>query len=366
MHISRKEFFHRALGAVGAGALTWSASDGLSPKALGDPKEPSDGYLHLSVDPAPRLPPSLLGDPKTPVGAKIRGANHVLKFEDSDAVDLNDAWAALWRVWDWSGWIQPQLDDIARIGNAVRFWGNTLVLALGNLSLGQYIAQWTQALDYMDRMGVLVYPCGGDLAHWGNYSIDESVKCYTELSGLLASYSNVIGMDIVNEANLFPGYLVRPTNRLYQQPLSYTDFVRDLGLAVQTQGIPISYSRSLSAAEEWTMESPLDAAGDFLDFHVYYTPSPSDSLAVYETPWGSGKKMLIGEFGMNLNQSPESRRGNYEAVRDLTVRDPNCVGAFAWSAYDPSTTPDWECGLYDRHRVLRTDIAEPFSTFPLF
>jgi hypothetical protein len=345
--ITRKAFLHGAVGAAATGALFWSAFDATVPKGKQD--------VRLAA----------LDKPKIPAGVKIRGANHVLKFEQSDSLDLNDAWAPLWRVWDWSGWVQPQLDDIAKVGNAVRFWGNTLVLALGNLSLSQYLTQWKQALDYIKSLGLLVYPCGGDLAHWGGYTVDESIKCYAELASLLATYNNVIGMDIVNEAALFPWYQRRPSDLLYQQPQPYDQFVQQLGAAVRAQGIPISYSRSLHAADQWTTGGPLDAASDFLDFHVYYTPSPTDSLGIYETSWGVGKKMLIGEFGMNETESSDTRRDFYTAIRNMTVNDPNCMGALAWSAYDPLTTPEWEYGLFDRQRVLRDDIGDPFSTFPV-
>jgi hypothetical protein len=365
--ISRKVFLRGAIGTAAAGALFWPALDAAVPKARGGSGlqtpvdehavSPSNGYQDTRLD--------ALGNPEIPAGVKIRGANHVLKFEHSGPQDLNDAWAALWRVWDWSGWVQPQLDDIAKVGNAVRFWGNTLVLALGNLSLSQYLAQWKQALDYIDTLGLLVYPCGGDLAHWGGYTVDESIKCYHELASLLATYNNVIGMDIVNEAALFPWYQSAPSARLYQQPQPYDQFVQQLGASVRAQKIPVAYSRSLSAADQWTLESPLDAAGDFLDFHVYYTPSSTDSLGIYETSWGAGKKMLIGEFGMNETESSDTRRECYTAIRNMTVNDPNCMGALAWAAYDPAKTPAWEFGLFDRRRVLRDDIGEPFSTFPV-
>ena len=364
---SRKTFLRGALGTAAAGAIFKSAFDTAVPKAQGG------SGLQTPVDRHAISPPigyqntriTAQGNPEVPAGMKIRGANHVLKFEQSGPRDLNDAWAALWRVWDWSGWVQPQLDDIAKVGNAVRFWGNTLVLALGNLTLSQYLAQWKQALDHIKALGLLVYPCGGDLAHWGNYTVDDSVKCYAELAALLATYNNVIGMDIVNEPALFPWYQGGPPDRLYQQPPPYDQFVQQLGAAVRAKGIPITYSRSLRTADQWTTESPLDAAGDFLDFHVYYAPSSTDSLGVYDTPWGMGKKMLIGEFGMNEKESSDTRREYYTAIRSMSVNDPNCMGAFAWSAYDPLSTPEWEYGLFDRQRVLRDDIGEPFSTFPV-
>jgi hypothetical protein len=272
----------------------------------------------------------------------------------------------MWRVWDWPNWIQPQLDDIARVGNAVRFWGDILVLARNNITLDQYLHQWKQVMDYTQSIGLLVYPCGGSLNYWGNYSRANSIECYSELAGLLASYSNVIGMDIANEAWAFPWYQQnQPYPDSYHQPEPYDEFLQELGTAVRGHGIPITYSRNLWEATQWTQECTLDASTDFLDFHVYYTPDPHDSLPVYETSWGKGKKMLVGEFGLGTDKPSAARSDYYAAVRNLTVSDPNCVGAFAWSAYDINTTPEWEFGLFDRRRSLRDDIAKPFSQFPV-
>ena len=66
--------------------------------------------------------------PKIPAGVALRGLNHVGNFNQ---VNQDTIWAAMWRVWDWDNWIKPQLDDIAKVANAVRFWGNTLVMAEG-------------------------------------------------------------------------------------------------------------------------------------------------------------------------------------------------------------------------------------------
>lgn len=301
-----------------------------------------------------------------PADLRMRGVNHVLKFEDADVLDEKNAWAALWRVWDWPNWIKPQLDDISTLGNAVRFWGNTLVLAQGNITLEQYLDRWIQVLDYTKSLGLLMYPCGGDLLHWGDYSLAASKECYGELSAIFAGYEHVIGMDIANESSAFPwNQQNKPTEFHYQQPIPYTNFLLELGDSVRSNSIPITYSRNLWKADQWLQENSLDASGDFIDIHVYYTPGIDDSKPIYGTQWGSGKKLIVGEFGMGLNMEASTRDTHYTAVRNMAVSDENCVGAFAWSAYDPFTTPVWETGLFDRQRVPREDIVAPFLTLPV-
>jgi hypothetical protein len=296
--------------------------------------------------------------PKIPDGVKLRGANHVGSFNQAN----DDIWAGLWRVWDWSNWIRPQLDDIAKVGNTVRFWGNTLVMADGSLSLARYLTRWQQALDYAKSLGLCMYPCGGDLGHWGEFTWAQSAQAYTELAQLWKNYPNVIGVDIVNEANL----TTLTSNPNYHQREPVTELLPTLAEIVRTEsGLPVTFSRSLSAPDMWLQDYFTDGLGDFLDFHVYYEAAPTASLGVYSQPWGAGKRMVVGEFGADMTKSSTDRAATYAAIQKMTVTDPNCVGALAWSAYDLDDTPDWQFGLYDPSRRLRTDIGTPFATFPI-
>ena len=176
-NISRRTFLHGASGIAAASALSGSITAAAIPNAQAS------------------------SNPNIPPGVKFRGVNLAGNFAQTTAADGNDIWASLWGAWDWSGLIAPQLDDIAKIGNTVRIIGNTLVMALGSITLTQYLARWKQLLDHAQSLGLLVYPCGGDLGHWGIYTWAQSTQTYTQLAQLLKSYPNVIGVDIVNEAS---------------------------------------------------------------------------------------------------------------------------------------------------------------------
>lgn len=337
-NISRKTFLHAAIGIVAAGALSGSVRAAAIPNARG------------------------LSDPNIPGGVKLRGANLVGNFAQTTAADGNDIWASMWGVWNWGGLIAPQLEDIAKIGNAVRTMGNTLVMALGSITLTQYLARWQQFLDHAQSLGLFVYPCGGDLGHWGNYTWAQSTQTYTELAQLLAGYPNVIGVDIVNEAQETP-----PVGGwTYNQPEPVADLLTELGNIVRSVGLPVTYSRGIVNSSGWTQDYFTDHLGDFLDFHVYYSlPGATDSLQAYDQPGGANKKLIIGEFGVNNTVSPDDRAAYYHAMRVMCANDPRCMGALAWSAYDVGTTKDWQWGLFDQQRRLRTDIGQPFSTFPV-
>lgn len=336
LSISRRTFVHGAIG-VGAAAALLSALS-------------SARVTHTYVFNQGR--PNLESD------VRLRGLNHVGNFNE---VRDDTIWAALWRAWDWKNLIKPQLDDIAKVGNVVRFFGNTLVIANGSITLAQYLSQWKQLLDYVSSLDLYIYPTGGDLGHWGNYRWDQSTQTYTELASLLTSYPNVIGMDVVNEAF---DTLNTPRNRFtYNQPEPVGDLLAELASRVRSAGIPVTFSRGVSDRSGWQLDFFTDHLGDFLDFHIYYTPGPKDSLTAYQQSWGEGKQMIVGEFGANTTVPSATRSKYYNAVRVMCGNDPHCLGALAWSAWDLAPTEQY--GLYDPQRRLRTDISKPFAAFPI-
>jgi hypothetical protein len=314
----------------------------------------------LSLGDSPiALPSPAQGGPRTSSRVLLRGVNHVADYRRGD----RDYWAGLWRYWDWDSWVQPQLDDIASAGNSVRFWGNTVAIADGSLSLDQYLARWEQVLDYTTSRNLLVYPCGGDLRHWGDLSVANAIEIYKELAHLWSSYTNVIAVDITNEAT---GALKAPQDQYsYHGQEPAAELLETLGEAVRSAGLPITHSRDIQDAQGWSTEDFTDRLGDFLDFHVYYRPSTSDSLAAYTQPWGIGKKLIIGEFGVNQAHTPSERAEYYLAVKAMCGTDENCLGAFSWSAWDQAPARIEQFGLFDNHRRLRDDVGGAFLQFPM-
>lgn len=239
---------------------------------------------------APALPRPAQNGPRMPDHVLLRGINHVADYRRGD----RDYWAGLWRYWDWDSWVKPQLDDIALAGNSVRFWGNTIVTADGSLSLTEYLARWQQVLDYTSSQDLLVYPCGGDLRHWGNLSMTNAIEIYKELAFLWSSYTNVIAVDITNEAT---GALKAPHDEYsYREPEPAADLLEALGETVRSAGLSITHSRDIQDAQGWVAEHFTDRLGDFLDFHVYYRPDARDSLTAYTQPWGVGKSWLLASL----------------------------------------------------------------------
>ena len=304
----------------------------------------------------PDVGPSL---PRVPDGLLLRGANIVGSFS---VPSTDTIWGGLWRTWDWNNWIRPQIEDAAGICNAIRFWGNTLALADGSIKLSQYLYRWQRTLDYASSLGLLVYPCGGDLRHWGPFTRTQALETFNELADLFSHYQNVIGVDVTNEAS--DAMRATPTKYSYRGSTPPTQLLESLGETFRARGLAVTHSRSIRERSAWSTPFALDSIVDFVDFHVYYPPQLGDiSLALNRTR-NEDKQIIIGEFGEDTTHPPQVRAAYYEAIRTLCMSDRRCRGAFAWSAWDLSPSVSGQWGLFDRKRELRKDIGDVFMQFP--
>lgn len=218
-------------------------------------------------------------------------------------------------------------------------------------------------MEYSAAIGLLVYPCGGDFRHWGNTSWSSATDIYRDLAGLWSGYGNVIGVDITNEAS---DALKPPLSEYgYNQPEPAIELLTELGGIVHDAGVPMTHSRSIHSRDGWLDEYAADHLGDFLDFHVYYSPDVGDSLVTAGTRWGEGKKLIVGEFGKNVSTASIDRVEYYDDVRAMCANDENCLGAFAWAAWDQGDLDSAKYGLFDQERNLRIDIGGQLKGFPV-
>jgi hypothetical protein len=280
----------------------------------------------------------------------------------------DSSWTGLWQRWDWAGRIKNEMEDAVRIGaNCVRLIGNTHVITNSVITEDQYLERWSQFLDYADDLGLWVYPCGGDLSHWGGYTtLAAAESIYRSWAGLLGPYDHVIGVDVTNEA---PSQSRVVGGVAFRGPESWLYTVERLGEIVRSEsGKPITHSRGLPSYDSasWQFGSPeTDTISDFLDVHAYRAMSPDDAEVLYTSEWGRGKQLIIGEFGANMTLDSAARTSTYEGVRGLISQSANCIGGLAWAIYDTGTDLASQYGLYDTSRTPRGDIARSFGTFPV-
>jgi glycoside hydrolase-like protein len=325
------------------------------------------GYGQWDLPPAAAPPAVGL---RMPGNVRLRGVNIVPSFGVKYLpVDKESVWAAMWRTWDWNGWLRPQLDDAAKIANGIRFFGNTACIAQGSVTTADYLARWKQLLDYCAAKNLYVYPCGGDLGHWGDMGYAQATDLYTAWAKLLHAYPNVVGVDVTNEAYGYARGLVSgPT--VYKQREPILTLLKNLGDIVRANaGVPVTHSFPLSDPTWWTLDidpiPQLFAMSDFLDYHVYCDTDPSQAARAFTTPWGHGKHMVIGEFGIDTTSPPEKRTARYRRVRDIVASRPDIEGAVAWSCWDLAGDKTSQYGLYDSRGHLRADISGGFANLPV-
>lgn len=295
---------------------------------------------------------------------RIRGVNIAPGPDDWSG---NSSWAELWKNWNWDGRIKNEIDDALAVGaNCVRLMGNTHVLTSSAITKDEYLGRWSQFLHYAQSRGLWVYPCGGDLRHWGNTSIDDARDIYGSWASVLTDYDNVVGVDITNEAYAASRSEAGPTD--FREPESWLYTVSQLGeLVKDVTGKPITHSRGLTALgdENWEFGCPeTDALSDFLDVHVYRTVSVGGTNGLFASDWGIGKQLLIGEFGVPMTADTSARSAFYEDVGAFISSTPNCVGGVAWSIYDAGAAPESQYGLIDGDRQPRLDVTTEFGSFP--
>ena len=269
----------------------------------------------------------------------------------------------MWTVWNWNGWIKWQVDQAVALGcNSVRLIGAVNAVHDGAITLGQYLAQWAQFLDYTASLGLKVYPCGGDLAHWGIVGATnaQAQAIYGPLGALLETYSHVIGIDVTNEA-----YTQGASVGLSEASIT-TTLTALTGTLRSVTTLPIAHSMAIFDAPLWGQALTQTIAGisDFFDMHTWYNAPNHIGTAdarylIYKT-YGA-RPFLIGEVGVPLSDAAAYRTARYEAVEAFLTTELKASGAFAWAISDQGVAAANQYGLVDLNGVERADIVTPFK-----
>jgi hypothetical protein len=276
-----------------------------------------------------------------------------------------------WRLWNWTGWIKPQVDAAHANGcNFVRMQGDFLIRYgtgsgdyagsqtftwNGTISMSTYQTQVAQLINYLASLGMYFYATGGDLNLIKSTISSSTVNSYlTEYAGIVSSnsFSNVIGIDLMQEIDGGGGW---SSNALSNAGTLITN-----ARAALTVSMPLTCS--LNGASSVTNLTPASNTGyatlhtagvDFFDAHVYYITGATDFNAAiansYHLP------VFCGEMGIDFNAAfngtstaqssthpytSEIRQDYYTAMRANASRyDMQGLGAWAitqeWDATSP-------------------------------
>jgi hypothetical protein len=245
--------------------------------------------------------------------------------------------------WDWDGWIKPQIDLVAGNGvgcNAIRMIGGSYGIAAGMFTQAFYDARHLQLADYCASLGVYLYPCctGKGTLNSTPISNDGIANIFATTLLKLQQYPNMIGVDLVQEANV-------------NSAPSDANLI-DIIQRVKAAGVmlPITCSTAEINLASGAVAPWITAMGqyfDFIDAHIYSFPATMQTLDYLRATFPD-KDILVGEYGRAQSVAEDSRLVDLRGVLDLlNSGDQRIRGGLRWAATDQDdvTTNMW--GAYD-------------------
>jgi hypothetical protein len=315
--------------------------------------------------------------------AKVFGCNITLKAKYAIAAD-NGATSDYYRLfteWDWDGHVRPQLDMIRALvptaagthAPCVRLIGDVVAVKGGAMTLAQYLACWSQLLDYCRSRGMLVEICGMAGTWWGHATLtsgavvpigDTSTPgtvCHT-LNALLAlgatSYADVaIGFDILNEPL---------TTSTAWGAFGATNAATVYNALTGGKGVlPIYYSDATTpitgfAAGVASAFAPYVAYCDLLAYHYYPTTEQTvANLDVIRATYPS-KDIIFSEFGIPASATAAARKDRFTQAVGILAQAAYVKGAMAWSLLDYYDQAVNQYGLFDQLGAPKYEIIPWF------
>lgn len=302
-----------------------------------------------------------------PTGSKIVGGNVAQTYSDW-ALGSQKPNLQFWtNNWDF-GWVKNSIDYGCGNGlglNCIRIQGSPD--AIGTITQATYNARWQQICDYAGQLGVYVYPCGGWGVECGAMSDAAISANIISMLGALDGYPNVIGCDLLQEANQTFKLTPARIRTIYNDVKATTDF-------------PLTYSTSLTmsntggdTAWEWLITILGVDYLDYFDFHCYSprynlnNPIPSSFFNQWISAYPT-RDIILGEFGIDTtNTAPQ--QSNYlqkvcEAAADVRAQIRGCliwniVAEEPGDPFPPSAEGDF--GIYDRDFGFYTAKSVPMK-----
>ena len=274
----------------------------------------------------------------TASGARIRGGN-------IHPPGTSPPHKRLWVDWDWEGRVKQQVDLLAsKGGNCVRVIGDVVGVLDGSITLATYRARWRQLIDYAASVGVSTYACGGNAAHFGAYTVSDVLSVLTGLAAEINGDTDVVGFDIVQES---PTWVA--TNGA-----SAVAAVR----AVCDRPLTFSLAKTSQAAMTNESHAGVRDLVDFLDFHVYFSPTAAMWATVAPN---ESKPILVGEFGLGVSSGQAAQEARYNAVVTAyaAAADDMVAGLLVWAIADD------EWGMWPTAGTERSYLTGIFQTIPI-
>jgi hypothetical protein len=257
-------------------------------------------------------------------------------------------------------WIQSSIDDAVAAGaNTIRTIGDVEAVYTGLVSQGTYNTRLAQIADYCASVNVGYLYAGADFRHLGGADPTFIRDKLVSEATVLASRSNVIAIELVNEIGASYGNVV-PERTAFAWLSMWATAVRAVAPNVAlTASEPGGQSFGQPEADtersaDYTRFSRIDWA-DFYVMH-YYGTTPYDYM-LNPLIVMADKPVLIGEYGMDVAAGGAARTAFYNAIDSVIDNNPSDVlGGINWAARNDTY------GLYsETGNTAQTDISVPFA-----
>lgn len=296
-----------------------------------------------------------------PAGAKING---IWLQPNPAAVGATTAahHQDFWSLWDWNGWVKPQIDYALEIGvNTFSVIGDLYGVANSTLEQATYRTQHLQIAAYIASKGAYYMPCFANTTPHINYSLTVAEYAALALDVLLS----------VQAVGNCPGAFV--FDEPHASSLTYA-FMNDTFTAIKAGGakVPLSCPETYNQTA-WI--SAIEASMDFYSIGTATFPVPSTLLDTWLS--GTDKQVLISTTYKNQTASAGTGGGSAATVvADLLTAynlgcngHPRAMGVMQWGCADygnetlyPGNSASYSWGQYDTNTTPGTFIARQHKT----
>lgn len=299
-----------------------------------------------------------------PNTGRINGA-WIIPNPNAPGATLAKHFQDLWRLWDWDGWVKPQLDAALALGcNTIGAIGDVYGVADGTIPRADYKAYQIQIAEYLKTKGAYYLPCVGNVCSYVNYSLPASEYAAVALDYLptLEAIGNSIGVYVIDEpefGSFADGYIAE-CSRLIKA--GGCNLPRTVGISNNTAPLRAWVAANISEI-------------DWISCHCFAYPCAMTYLDDFLLAYPD-KDVLIGSTGKNMTALSGTGGGDDATVvldtagvyRLAYGGHPKVRGIMQWSAgayastaiiADPTSK---DHGLYDTNTTPGVFVARRHKT----
>lgn len=280
---------------------------------------------------------------------RIPGTRKLLGFNiapKQDHLAAADVYGAMILEWDWDGWIKKQIDFCAgnRLGlNCCRLIGGQMGVLSGLYTQDYYDSKLRQLVEYCQSLGVHFYATGlGKSAYSalasGTTPMATLAATLATTLRMLQGYSNVIGCDVIQEAN--DGGLLPNDASI----ITLLGLLRAAGVTLPLTCSTAETNLTSAGTAPWIYA--MAANFDYIDIHHYTYPCTQQQFDALRAAYPS-QDILMGEFGRAKSAGATRVAPDLRQAMDLANSgDPRIRGGLFWAAVDQSVVSSDQWGVY--------------------